>query len=1166
MSGNKLSIIIPTLDEEENIYELVKRIDGTLREKNIIYEIIFIDDNSEDDTFLAVKRISAFYPISFFLKKGRKGKAQSILEGCHYARYDLVAFLDADLQYPPESLPEMMEKINEGCDIVVANRIKQETTFLRRVLSRGFNLFFSRMLYDLNCDVQAGMKVFKKKIIEEVKISPSPWTFDLEFLIKARYYGYKIENVHVNFINRRSGKSKIVFWKAIWEIGISAIILKFKKIPCLSIPSKYPDSMIGAGIACNGRRFITHTTLDDNASARRVLFGWQVVVIFLFLVDFFIWFFVDGMAIVIIFIAVLSAIYFFDTAFNLFLVLKSLNSSKEIESSSEEIAALKNSELPIYTIFCPLFREAHMIPGFLKAIRKIEWPKDKLDVMLLLEENDIKTIATAQAMALPEYVRIVTVPYSVPQTKPKACNYGLGFAQGEYAVIFDAEDIPDPLQLKKAFLGFKKVSESVGCLQAKLNYFNPNDNLLTRFFTAEYSLWFDMILPGLQSINTAIPLGGTSNHFRIRNLIDFEGWDSFNVTEDCDLGLRIFKKGYRTAIIDSVTYEEANNDLKNWLRQRSRWIKGYIQTYLVHMRHPLEFLRKNGIHALFFQLNIGGKTAFIFINPILWLATISYFALHGLVGDAIEELYPSVIFYMASISLVFGNFLCVYYYMIGCAKRGQWPVIKYVFLVPVYWLLMSAAAIIAAWQLIVKPHYWEKTNHGLSPVQKTAGDTIEELPVFENPVKKQKPSWARTAGVLIIQAMYWCRQRVSFALESLVNFVDMFFPEPINDLSDKIYKKRILIFNWRDMRHSFAGGAEAYIESMARHWAAAGSKITIFSGNDGLSPRRENSNGVEIIRRGGFYLVYVWAFFYYIFLFRGKYDIIIDCQNGIPFFTPLYAGEKIYCLIHHVHQEVFRKSLSKYLAMLAIFLEKNLMPFVYKNNTIITVSDSSKEQILNLGMGVNDIWVINPGIELKKLRMGVKSKIPVILYLGRLKAYKSIDILIRAFKIVASKNAKAILVIAGSGEEEGNLRKLVQSFGYLSDRIIFTGKVSEEEKIGLLQKAWILVNPSMMEGWSIATIEANSCGTPVVASNVPGLCDSVKNGITGYLVDYGNEELFAKRMIKLIGNKVLRKKMSIASRYWAEGFDWQQSSDNFFAVINYRSNNNYIGEKRVLDA
>src|SRR3989337_845730 len=255
--------------------------------------------------------------------------------------------------------------------------------------------------------------------------------------------------------------------------------------------------------------------------------------------------------------------------------------------------------------------------------------------------------------------------------------------------------MPDPLQLKKAYLAFLSAPNNIACLQAKLNYYNSSQNLLTRFLTAEYSLWFDITLTGLQSLNSTIPLGGTSNHFKTQILRDLQGWDPFNVTEDADLGIRLFKKGYKTAVIDSTTLEEANSHVGNWIRQRSRWIKGYMQTYLVHMRKPSYFIRENGIHAFVFQLTVGGKVAFLFINPVLWVATISYFALYAIVGPAIESLYPPIVFYMAVFSLVFGNFLCIYYYMIGCAKREHWGLIKYIFLIPAYWLMASIAAFVA---------------------------------------------------------------------------------------------------------------------------------------------------------------------------------------------------------------------------------------------------------------------------------------------------------------------------------------------------------------------------------------------------------------------------------------------------------------------------------------
>jgi glycosyltransferase XagB len=1543
-----VSIVIPALNEEGNIKELVKRIDVALKKNGIEYEIIFVDDNSTDRTAFTIRELSAAHPIKLYFKQGLKGKAHSLIEGFKYASGDLIAIIDSDLQYPPEKLPEMIKKIGPDCDIVVANRIVQSTTLLRKILNRGFILFFSKFLHGMDYDVQAGMKVFKKKIADEINFSPNPWTFDLEFLVRARKYGYAIKSADIIFASRRIGESKINLPNAILEIGLSAIILKFKKIPCLAILPQNKNSMIGAGIACDGKRFATHTTIRDGFSARRVLLKWQLFALFIILSFIFLGLMINWITSIKILIALLSALYFFDMLFSFYLISKSLNNSLEIKSEAREIVKLSDDELPIYSILCPLYKEAHMIDGFISAIEKLDWPKNKLDVLLLLEEKDKVTIETVKKMALPEFIRIVIVPYSLPQTKPKACNYGIGFAKGEYLVIYDAEDIPDPLQLKKAYLAFKKVPSDIWCLQAKLNYFNPNDNLLTKFFTAEYSLWFDVILPGLQYINTAIPLGGTSNHFRTKNIIELEGWDPFNVTEDCDLGLRIFRKGYRTAMLDSVTFEEANSDLKNWLRQRSRWIKGYLQTYLVHMRDPIGLFRRDFLHALFFQLIIGGKTAFVFLNPILWIATFSYFAFYGLVGESIERLYPPAIFYMASISLIFGNFIFIYCYMIGCAKRGHWSVIKYVFLMPFYWLLMSIAASIALWQLVIKPHFWEKTNHGLSKQMNTIvkknkkpifGDiaipdrykiifkkenvlfislivanfvnfifnaflgrvlNYEELGlvVFYNTLlylsmifigafsavinrevaymvakkgvehsskfflstkknglnfailvsiiwfiltpylsnafnikdyeillsfaiviifgvvsaantgylngnllftftaavilteslgklimafmfynagmnklifltipisvvisailsqilalkktskvkakknfafpkklymssilagvsvmvflsidiilvkhylspeaageyvllslagkmifffsslpgifmisfisrdiglgKSPKNSffwiygftlllasfgyiilgifgketmpilfgdktqsiipfleiytlaialialsntivtyhlarknyiftsasfifslamiigivlfhdniydivnvifWTSAIGWVIIHLMHFQKERVDFAMRGLADFFDMFFTNLPKNRKIDVPGKRILIFNWRDLRHKYSGGAEVYIESMARKWVAAGNQVTLFSGNDGFSPRSEIREGVEILRRGGFYFVYFWGFFYYIFRFRGKYDIIIDCHNGIPFFTPLYCHKRIFCLMHHVHQEVFRESLSKPLALFASFLENKLMPLVYKNIQIITVSESSKQQILDLGLGISGIWVVNPGIDFKNSRIESKSKDPLILYLGRLKQYKSIDVLIKAFKIVAEENLNAILIIAGSGEEDFRLKKLAKGTGLKKGRILFAGNVNEKDKMILLRKSWALVNPSMIEGWSIVVIEASACGTLSIVSDVPGLRDSVKDNETGLLVKYGNEVSLAKNIKLVIDDDLLRKRLSDNARKWAENFDWQKSSDKFFSIINYDIAVKQVGEERISEA
>ncbi|HLQ10781.1 MAG TPA: glycosyltransferase, partial [Ktedonobacteraceae bacterium] len=378
------------------------------------------------------------------------------------------------------------------------------------------------------------------------------------------------------------------------------------------------------------------------------------------------------------------------------------------------IEALKDADWPHYTILCPLYKEAQVVPQFVKSMRAIDYPADKLQILFLTEEDDVETRKAILSLHLPPHFIVLTVPDGSPRTKPRACNYGLVEATGQYVVIYDAEDAPDPLQLKKAVLTFANHGPDLACVQAKLNFYNPQQNLLTRWFTAEYSLWFDLILPGLQKIKLAIPLGGTSNHFPAQTLRALGGWDAFNVTEDCDLGLRLSWFRLNTIVVDSTTYEEANSSVKNWIRQRSRWIKGYMQTYLVHMREPLHYIRYKRFRELFsLQVVIGGKTAILLINPLMWVLLALSLVFRQQVASAFGVLFPAPILFIGVITLFLGNFFYAYIYLLGCMKREQFNLVKWMLLIPVYWFLASVAACMALYELFTRPHYWQKTVHGL---------------------------------------------------------------------------------------------------------------------------------------------------------------------------------------------------------------------------------------------------------------------------------------------------------------------------------------------------------------------------------------------------------------------------------------------------------------------
>ncbi len=393
----------------------------------------------------------------------------------------------------------------------------------------------------------------------------------------------------------------------------------------------------------------------------------------------------------------------------------------------KRLASLNEWKLPVYTVLVPMYREASSLPGLLSSMQRMDYPSAKLDIKLVLEADDKETLAAAKALKPRYQFDIIRVPPGEVRTKPRACNYALRFARGEYVTVFDADDRPERLQLKKAVYAFRHLSPDVACLQARLNYYNTNDNLLTRMFSLEYGILFNFMLYGLQRLSIPIPLGGTSNHIALARLRELGEWDPYNVTEDADLGVRLAARGFRTAMLDSFTMEEAPNRLIPWIRQRSRWIKGYMQTWLVHMRHPVALYRQLGWKGFIgFQFVLGCSSFAFLTAPLVWV--LSLFWVGSVAG------WHGVAFPAWLTGLVLGNLLigvgtqwfCAIYCAL-CYRKYAVPVAIAALLYPLYLVLHSIASYKALWQLIVKPHFWEKTPHGLArhfhmapPVKKLA--------------------------------------------------------------------------------------------------------------------------------------------------------------------------------------------------------------------------------------------------------------------------------------------------------------------------------------------------------------------------------------------------------------------------------------------------------------
>lgn len=381
------------------------------------------------------------------------------------------------------------------------------------------------------------------------------------------------------------------------------------------------------------------------------------------------------------------------------------------------IMPLADEDLPVYSVLVPVFRETSVLRQLLNALSRLDYPAGKLDIKLILEEEDLAMQRALAAHRLDARFEVIIVPVGKPQTKPRALNYALQFCRGELVTIYDAEDVPEPDQLRRAAERFAASSPDLACLQAQLTYYNPNENWLTRQFTAEYAALFGVLLPVLANHGLPLPLGGTSNHFRAGILRKVGAWDPFNVTEDADLGLRLARQGYETAVLGSLTYEEANTRIVNWLRQRARWLKGFLATWLVHMRNPIRLMRELGPAGFWaMQALTLGVFASALVHPLCMAFTLGLFIMY----PALPSGAGIALILLAGLNLFIllaGYGLAIVLTRRGLHRRGIFGWAGTLATMPLYWLLMSAAAWLALWQFIRAPFHWNKTEHGLSTFQ-----------------------------------------------------------------------------------------------------------------------------------------------------------------------------------------------------------------------------------------------------------------------------------------------------------------------------------------------------------------------------------------------------------------------------------------------------------------
>ncbi len=385
-----------------------------------------------------------------------------------------------------------------------------------------------------------------------------------------------------------------------------------------------------------------------------------------------------------------------------------------------------DGDMPKMSVLVPLYQEAAISSALLKRLSRLQYPKDRMEILLVLEEGDTVTRHAIAAATLPSWARVIEVPaWGALRTKPRAMNYALNFCRGDIIGVWDAEDAPVPNQLQQVAAAFAAAPPEVACFQGVLDYYNPQANGISRCFTLEYASWFRIVLPGIARLGLVVPLGGTTMFVRRQILDELGGWDSHNVTEDADLGVRLFRAGYRTEMLPSTTFEEATCTLPAWTRQRSRWLKGFMATYLVHMRRPVQLARDLGWRAfLGFQVFFLGTVGLFLLAPFLW----SYWLLAFGMPHPIATLWTDKMATVAFSSMLLFEGLGMFIAVIAAFAARRPHLAPWALAMPFYFLMGPIAVYRALYGLLFHPFFWDKTSHGLHPPDADAQALHQTLP------------------------------------------------------------------------------------------------------------------------------------------------------------------------------------------------------------------------------------------------------------------------------------------------------------------------------------------------------------------------------------------------------------------------------------------------------
>jgi cellulose synthase/poly-beta-1,6-N-acetylglucosamine synthase-like glycosyltransferase len=616
-------------------------------------------------------------------------------------------------------LPQASDRIGgAGVWRPVIEALSLDGSFVRAISGRaGIN--GTSFQAELLASGEIGETAFFQQVAATLGL-PFLWVVDPDALIMRDHDGLSAlragDGVRMARLRSTDGQSLIVVAPREQEFIKLKELLERKPELALRLRITMPSVLRRAvEIRCQpllGRRAISHLfDTQPYNSARMVVTGWQGFLAGILL----------GLSILLLGLAptgTLIGAHVFFSLFFLSCVVLRLLAVRHVSPGPPVISALRPKQMPRYSVLVALYDEAEIVPELLVALGKLIWPRGKLEIKLVCEADDRATIDAIRAQDLRPLVEVIEVPKGLPRTKPRALAYALQMVSGDFVALYDAEDRPHPMQLVEAWQRFQASDSSLACVQAPLTISNRRRSMLARMFAFEYSGLFKGMLPFLSRNELILPLGGTSNHFR-RDILDtIGGWDPFNVTEDADLGLRLKRFGYRTETISLPTEEIAPETLSEWLPQRTRWFKGWIQTWLVHMRDPRRLLGELGVASfLVSQILFAGMIVSALAHPLLLMTLV--FLLVDLIGGHEFSVVQSALLGIDLTNIVLGYaaFLLLGRSTLAGSERRH--LLRIVLFTPVYWMLLSVAAWRAVWQLKRDPYLWEKTPHPVGRAEET---------------------------------------------------------------------------------------------------------------------------------------------------------------------------------------------------------------------------------------------------------------------------------------------------------------------------------------------------------------------------------------------------------------------------------------------------------------